>query len=637
MPSLPTGTVTFLFSDIEGSTMLLQRLGDRRYAEVLAEHQRLLRDAFAEGHGQEVDTQGDAFLIAFPRARDAVAAAVAAQQAVTKHAWPDGTSLRVRMGLHTGEPLTDGRDYVGLDVHRAARIAAAGHGGQILLSDAVSSLAARDLPAGVTLKDLGTHRLKDLREPEHLFQVVHQDLPSDFPPLKSLDVSLTNLQRKMRPQTRYAQSCDVRIAYQITGSGPIDVVRAPGTVSHLDLEWENPARAPVLEWLNSICRLIRFDKRGTGLSDRPTNVATLEERTDDIRAVMDAASSDRAVIFGQSEGASMACLFAATYPERTRSLIIWGGQARWVRAEDYPWGLTPVEYKRMVEHVREHWPSAEYMTGAGAGYGPDADPALLESALRAAQAAASPSAVAALEEMNAQIDIRDILPTIRVPTLVMNRTGDPVANVDAARDLAAHIPGARFVEFPGTNHQMVGLEYDRIRAEIENFIRGSQSSVETDRFLATLLFVEVAKSGQPLGTSGDATSPSLLERYQALVDVELQRFKGVEVDRTGGRLFARFDGPGRAIRCAVAVRSAAVQIGVDVRLGIHTGECELVGDKLGGTATHVGSNIMAQARPGEVLVSRTVKDLVAGSGFDFHDRGVHKFKGIPARWHLFRV
>ena len=244
-----------------------------------------------------------------------------------------------------------------------------------------------------------------------------------------------------RPLIKYAQSGGVRVAYQISGTGLIDVVWAPGTVSHLDLDWDNPRRGPAIQWLNKIYRLIRFDKRGTGLSDRPTTVATLEERTDDIRAVMDAASSDRAVIFGNSEGASMACVFAATYPERTRALIIWGGQARWVKTEDYPWGLTPAEHKQVVEDAREHWPSIEYLTGPGAGFGRDVDPAVLKSVMRQAQAAASPSAVAALEEMNGQIDIRDILPSIRVPTLVMNRTGDPVANVHAARDLAAHIPG----------------------------------------------------------------------------------------------------------------------------------------------------------------------------------------------------
>ncbi len=252
----------------------------------------------------------------------------------------------------------------------------------------------------------------------------------------------------MRPQTRYARSGDVHVAYQVSGEGPIDVVWAPGTASHLDLDWDLPAKARFIEGLSSFCRLIRFDKRGTGLSDRPNTIATLEERTDDIRAVMDAVGSERAAVFGVSEGSSMACVFAAMYPPGTRSLIVWGGQARWVQGEGYPWGLSPAEYRGNIAQIRENWPSVEYITGPGAGLGRDVDPAFLDWFLRYCQAAASPSAVVALEEMNAQIDIRDVLSTIRVPTLVMNRLGDPVAHIEAARDLAARIAGARFVEFP---------------------------------------------------------------------------------------------------------------------------------------------------------------------------------------------
>jgi pimeloyl-ACP methyl ester carboxylesterase len=228
----------------------------------------------------------------------------------------------------------------------------------------------------------------------------------------------------MLPETKYALSGDTYVAYQVTGNGPVDLVWAPGTVSHLDLDWDTPVRAQFFERVSAFCRLIRFDKRGTGLSDRPLKMATLEERTDDIRAVMDAVGSERATILGFSEGASMACLFAATYPERTRSLIVWGGQARWVRADDYPWGQTPEDYERMIQDVQEHWPSIEYIVGPGAGYGRDVDPAVLDAVLRYFRAAANPSAVAAYEHMNAQIDIRPIPPTISVPTLVMNRTAD---------------------------------------------------------------------------------------------------------------------------------------------------------------------------------------------------------------------
>ncbi len=271
------------------------------------------------------------------------------------------------------------------------------------------------------------------------------------------------------PETMYACSGEVRIAYQVTGHGPVDMVWAPGTTSHLDLAWEWPGMVRVIERISTFCRLIRFDKRGTGLSDRPVSAATLEERTDDIRAVMDAAGSEKATILGVSEGGSMACVFAAMYPQRTRSLIIYGAQARWVTTDDYPWGLTPPQHAEFVRHVREKWPSREYVTGWGAGLGHEVDPAFLEWWLRYARAAASPSAVAALEQMNGAIDIRDILPSIRVPTLVMHRVGDPVSHIDAGRDLAQRIPGARFVEFPGESHWWSGVE-QQIMAEIEEFV-----------------------------------------------------------------------------------------------------------------------------------------------------------------------
>jgi len=441
----------------------------------------------------------------------------------------------------------------------------------------------------------------------------------------------------MRPETRYAQSRDVYIAYQITGKGPVDVVWAPGTMSHLDLDWDIPRKARFIEWLSSFCRLIRFDKRGTGLSDRPPGAATLEERTDDIRAVMDACGSQRAAIFGVSEGASMACVFAATYPDRTHSLIIWGGQARVVQTDGYPWGLTSNEYERMTELLSEQWPSAEYLMGYGAGLGRDIEPAELERWLRYAQAGASPSAIVALEQMNKQIDIRAILPTIRVPTLVMNRTGDPMIHIEAARDLATRIPGARFMEFPGATHSMYAIEPERVLAAIEEFVTGSRASVTGDRFLATMLFVDIVGSAGRAAALGDAVWRDVLERYYAIVQRELATFGGIEVDRAGDGLFARFDGPTRAIRCALAIRDMGPQLGLDIRSGLHAGEVEVLGEKVGGIAVHIAARIMASAEAGQVLVSHTVKDLVVGSGIAFRDLGVHSLRGIPGDWKLFAV
>lgn len=441
----------------------------------------------------------------------------------------------------------------------------------------------------------------------------------------------------MLPETKYALSGDIYIAYQVTGSGPVDVVLAPGTVSHLDLEWDLPIWAHFYERFSAFCRLIRFDKRGTGLSDRPLKMATLEERADDIRAVMDAAGSRQASILGRSEGASMACLFAATYPARTRSLMVWGGQARWVKTDDYPWGLTPEESERITQDVQQHWPSLEYILGPGAGLGKDVDPAYLNWFIRYGRAAASPSAAAAYERMNAQIDIRAILPTIRVPTLVMNRTGDPVAQVEAARDLAARIPGALFVEFPGATHSMFTLEPERVLAEIEEFVTGTRSTGVTDRILATVLFVDMVGSTERAVELGDAAWRDLLDAYYASVRKEIARFRGREMDTAGDGFFATFDGPARGICCAQAIAEAVKQLNIQVRAGLHTGECELMGDKVGGIAVHIGARVLSKAGPGEVVVSSTVKDLVVGSGIKFEDRGSHVLKGVPGEWHLYAV
>lgn len=337
----------------------------------------------------------------------------------------------------------------------------------------------------------------------------------------------------MRAPVEYARSGDIQVAYQVTGEGP-DLVWAPGTASHLDLDWELAPRARFIETLSTFCRVLRFDKRGTGLSDRPTQAATLEERTDDIRAVMDAAGSERAHVFGVSEGANMACLFAATYPDRTLSLIVWGGQARWIKTDDYPWGLTQAENDEEVERLRRERAGEWYVTGPGAGTGP-LDPAMLDWYLRYLRAAGSPAAYAALETMNAQLDTRDILPAIRVPTLVMNRTGDAVANVDAARDLAARIPGARFLEFPGETHSMF-FDPEPVLAEMRTFITGAPAPLATTRQLATILFADIVGSTARVAESGDRAWRDLLERYYEAAGQELARYEGHEIDRAGDGL-----------------------------------------------------------------------------------------------------
>ena len=439
----------------------------------------------------------------------------------------------------------------------------------------------------------------------------------------------------MLPRTKYARSGDVRIAYQISGDAPVDVVWAPGTMSHLDLDWEIPERALFFERFSKSCRLIRFDKRGTGLSDRPLKMATLEERTDDIRAVMDDIGLERANIFGVSEGGSMACLFAATYPQRANSLLVWGAQARWIASPDHPWGQTQEEHDRMIAMFDDDWPSFDYITGPGAGVGADADPAFIESISRYMRAAANPSAVRAYEIMNGQIDTRPILPSIQAPTLVMNRTGDPCARIQAARDMASRIPGAKFKEYPGNSHSIMRDDMETVLSDIQEFITGERPIDSYDRILATVLFVDIASSTERAAALGDTRWRNVLNSYYAIVRKEFSRFRGKERNTTGDGFLATFDGPARAIRCALAITQTVKQLGIDVRASVHTGECELMGDNVGGIAVHIGARIMAEAEPGNVLVSGTVKDLVSGSGIHFEDCGVYHLKGVPGEWRLF--
>jgi len=439
-----------------------------------------------------------------------------------------------------------------------------------------------------------------------------------------------------RPETRYAVSGDVRVAYQESGTGPVDLVWAPGTASHLDMDWEFPPKVRYLERLNGFCRLIRFDKRGTGMSDRVTDAATLEERTDDIRAVMDAAASEQAFVMGTSEGANMACLFAATFPDRTRGLLIWGGQARWVQTADYPWGITAEENEAMIADLAERGATLDYITGGGAG-APE-DSSRLEFIVRYLRAGASPSAFVALERMNQDLDVRDILPTIRVPTLVMNATEDIVAHVDAARDMASRIPGARFVTFPG-GHMMFldDAVADAVAAEIEEFVTGTRSSPGHDRVLATVLFTDIVRSTDHLVQLGDRAWRERVASHHEIVRRAIDLYRGREVDTAGDGFFATFDGPGRAIACAGTIVEGVRPLGIEVRAGLHTGECETIGEKVGGIAIHIGARVAALAGPSEILVSSTVKDLTAGSGLMFEDAGDHQLKGVPDHWRLYRV
>lgn len=433
-----------------------------------------------------------------------------------------------------------------------------------------------------------------------------------------------------RPPIRYAHSGDVSIAYQVFGEDkPIDLVWAPGTVSHLALDTER--RAALNRRLTSFCRLIRFDKRGTGMSDRVTNAATIEERTDDIRAVMDAARSEAAVILGASEGGSMACVFAAQYPQRTRGLIVWGCQATWIKKPGHPWGYDRAQYDHMVQGLRDGWPSREYVRTWGAGLGSEAPEEMVDDFINVFQMAASPAAIVALEEMNGQIDIRDVLPSIRVPTLVMARRGDPIASLEAIKDLTDRIPGARLALFPGASHQIIGpgLDPEPVFAAIEEFVTGSAPAAAADRFLATLLVLDIVASTASVASVGDASWRELLDEHYRVARRELDRYRGIEIDTAGDGLLATFDGPASAIRCASAIQRADRANGLSSRAGVHCGEVERAGRDIRGIAVHIAARLGALASANEILVSGTVHDLAAGSGLRFDDRGVHELKGVP--------
>ncbi|MFO1147605.1 MAG: adenylate/guanylate cyclase domain-containing protein [Alsobacter sp.] len=406
-------------------------------------------------------------------------------------------------------------------------------------------------------------------------------------------------------------------------------------MSHLDLDWGIPLRALFFERLGSFCRVTKFDKRGTGLSDRPTRAATLEERTDDIRAVMDAAGIDRASIFGQSEGGSLALMFAAMYPSRVRSVMLWGTQARWSKSVDHPWGMTDAEFEVMFQSIRDGWPSDFYIRGPGAGIGYDVDQSLVDGVARYMQAAASPSAVEAFERMNKEIDVRGILPAIETPTLVMIRDGDPVANVEAARDMAARLPNALFKNFPGVSHNIMRGDMDVVLAEMQRFLTGEVFDHTSERKLAVILFIDVASSTDRLVKDGDRAWSHLLNAYYNVVRKELTRYRGKEYNVAGDGFLALFDGPARAVRCALAIVSGVKQLGIDVRAGINVGECELIKDDVTGIAVHSAARVMSSATPGQVLVTQTVKDLVSGSGLRFTDQGEHILRGVPGKHQLY--
>jgi class 3 adenylate cyclase len=444
------------------------------------------------------------------------------------------------------------------------------------------------------------------------------------------------------PETRYAKSGDVSIAYQVLGDGPFDVVRIPPFVSHVELAWQVPSLAAYARRLASFSRLITLDKRGTGMSDRVSGVPTLEVRMDDVRAVMDAVGSERAALLGISEGGAMSLLFAATYPERAWALVLESAAARYLWAPDYAWGTPEHEYRRDIEEDEREWGTLEHSLALARLVVPEApDEETLAFATMIRQSA-SPGAAAALRRMNMEIDVRSILPSIRVPTLVLNRADEEPFNVSSAAYLAANIPGATHVELPGSAHAMFTGDPEPPLREIERFLKQAWEErawedEESERVLATVLFTDIVDSTARAAALGDAGWRQLVQDHHGLVRRQLARYRGTEIDTAGDGFFAAFDGPARAIRCACAIRERVRELGIEVRAGLHTGECERIDRKVGGIAVNIGARVAAQAAPSEVLVSSTVRDLVAGSGIIFRERGAAELKGVPGEWRLFAV
>ena len=439
----------------------------------------------------------------------------------------------------------------------------------------------------------------------------------------------------MQPKTRYAKSGDVHIAYQVVGDGRLDLVYAPAWIGNMELFWEEPSCARFLKRLASFSRLILFDKRGTGSSDRAAEIPIIEQQIDDLTSVMDSVGSERAALLGASEGGSLCTLFAATHPERTSALILCGAVATTRWSPETPWAPTRETFETWIQTVGREWggPLAIELFAPSVAH----DQRFRDWWARLLRLAASPAAAIALLRMLDEIDVRPVLPTIRVPTLVLQRTGDRIVNVENGRYLGRHIPNAKYVELPGADHFPYVGDTEAILAEIEEFLTGARHAPEADRVLATVLFTDIVGSTAHAAGMGDQRWRDLLGSYQALVRGELARSRGREVKTLGDGFLATFDGPARAIRCACAIRDSVRPLDIEIRAGLHTGECELMDDDVGGIAVHIGARVASSAAPSEVLVSSTVKDLVAGSGLRFADRGTHHLRGVPGEWRLFAV
>jgi class 3 adenylate cyclase len=443
------------------------------------------------------------------------------------------------------------------------------------------------------------------------------------------------------PEIRYARNGGVALAYQVLGDGPIDLVFLPAFISNIEIAWESPSYARFLRRLASFSRLIFMDRRGTGLSDRmsPEDLPPLEVLMDDLAVVLDAVGSERPALFGYSDSGCLCAMFAATYPDRVTALALYAVAAAGAATDDFPWQWTADEWDDYFRDLAAGWGTRAYADKVVPWFQPSMADDERHTAwwARFMRQSASPNSVEAIERIWHQVDIRPILPTIRVPTLVMHRTDDQIEYVQAGRDVAERIPGARFVELPGGDDAPWAGDQDQVLDEVEQFLTGKRHVPDVDRVLATVLFTDIVGSTERAAALGDSRWGELLTMHHERVRTELERFRGREVDTAGDGFLATFDGPARAVRCGQAIAEAVRDLGIEIRAGAHTGEIELAGDEVRGLAVHIGARVGALAEPSEVLVSSTVKDLVAGSGLSFADAGEHELKGVPGTWRLYRV
>jgi class 3 adenylate cyclase len=443
------------------------------------------------------------------------------------------------------------------------------------------------------------------------------------------------------PEIHYTRNGDIALAYQVLGDGPIDLVFLPAFITNLEIAWENPLYARFLRRLASFSRLILMDRRGTGLSDRisPEDLPPLEVLMDDLAVVLDAVGSERAALFGFADSGCLCAMFAATYPDRVTALVLFAVTAVGVATDDFPWQWTEDEWDEYFQELAAGWGTRAYAEKVVPWFYPSLaeDAHFIAWYARFMRQAASPNSVEAMERIWHLIDIRPILPTIRTPTLVMHRTDDRVEYVQGGRDFAERIPGARFVELPGGDNPPWIGDQEVVLDEVEEFLTGKRHSPETDRVLATVVFTDIVGSTEKAAALGDHRWGELLTQHRERVRAELERFRGREIQTVGDGFLATFDGPARAVRCASAIAEGVLDLGIEIRAGVHTGEIELDGDEIRGIAVHIGARVGALAGSSEVFVSSTVKDLVAGSGLVFEDAGEHELKGVPDRWRLFRV